>query len=67
MLHAVNHLAMFAGSVFIFLNTKTFMDNVNISIEAKTDKHLTVEVDVVQAYGGMNKNLKFVNIHILCG
>ena len=66
MLLVINHLASFT-SVTFYLDTKSFMDNVTASIEARTEKHSSVQVDVVQIYSGTNKDQKFVNINILGG
>ena len=49
----IDHLAEFTSSVFVFLNTKTFMDNIVSSIEGKVDKHPSVEADVIQIHGVM--------------
>ena len=38
----IDHLAKFTSSVFVFLNSKSFMDNIASSIKGKVDKHLTV-------------------------
>ena len=49
------------------MNTRSLVDGIVKSLEAKIDKNEAVEADIIQIHGNMKKQLKFVNINIFTG
>ena len=63
----ISHLTTSLSAAFVFLNTRSLIDGIVKSLEAKIDKHEAVEADIIQIHGNMKKQLKFVNINIFTG
>ena len=60
----VNHLASSTSCAFIFLNSRSLVDNLTKSLETRIDKHHSLDADVVEITGAMQKPLKYTNINL---
>ena len=63
----LRHQAECASSVFVFFNTRSLIPGVIKHLKGKIDQHPTVDADVIQIHGKMEKALKGININIFTG
>ena len=63
----LRHLAEHTSSAFVFFNTRSLLPGVIKHLEGKIDQHDTVDADVIQIHGKMDKALKSININIFTG